>query len=398
MFIMMGIYAVPSEAKEAETIADEVLGSVGLILAYDKNDELLQIGSGFVVDEGMIVTNVHVIERARTVRYRKNEEDKGLLIEGVVAIDIARDLVVLKVAGLDSKPLTLATDAKPAVGEHVYAAGNPLGMAGTFSDGIVSAIREVEDTTIIQVSSPISPGSSGGPIVNSEGQVIGVAVATVLDGQNLNLSISIRHVRELLNELHPVQPLEKIKQDGQEAVYGKIGAPVPTTVRAIGFLWDEKDENRLSARLSVSIQNKSKSPVQIWYAKLLVYDSEGELIYSETIDMRPRIAYEPMRRYRIGDREDLNGEDYNRWRQNKNYLEELPLLKRWISLDHDVSQYEIRMDLLKEYHLDPDTAKRYGYWVPISIPALNAPDSEVFPRKPVSSIELRILDFDFDAR
>lgn len=90
--------------------------------------------------------------------------------------------------------------ATPKVGSAVYVIGSPKALEGTFSTGVVSAIRELEGRSFLQVSAPISGGSSGGPVLNSEGAVIGVAVATLRDGQNLNFAVPARYLSDLMNK------------------------------------------------------------------------------------------------------------------------------------------------------------------------------------------------------
>jgi S1-C subfamily serine protease len=89
-------------------------------------------------------------------------------------------------------------DAGHAVGDKVYAVGNPLGLEGTFSEGIISGMRFIGGHATMQITAPISPGSSGGPILDGSGSVIGVAVATFKNGQNLNLAIPVGYVSRLL--------------------------------------------------------------------------------------------------------------------------------------------------------------------------------------------------------
>ena len=87
------------------------------------------------------------------------------------------------------------------VGETVYAVGNPRGLEGTFSQGIISSIRPVGSDKLIQITAPLSPGSSGGPVLNRKGEVIGVSVFTIRNGQNLNFAIPSNYVKPLLTKV-----------------------------------------------------------------------------------------------------------------------------------------------------------------------------------------------------
>ena len=100
------------------------------------------------------------------------------------------------------------------VGETVYAVGNPRGLEGTFSQGIISSIRPVGIDKLIQITAPLSPGSSGGPVLNRKGEVIGVSVLTIRDGQNLNFAIPSIHLSALLAKPANLQPLYFTKFEG----------------------------------------------------------------------------------------------------------------------------------------------------------------------------------------
>ena len=110
------------------------------------------------------------------------------------------------------------------MGERVYAVGNPQGLEGTFSRGIVSGIRNVGDDKILQVTAPISPGSSGGPILNDRGEVIGVSVATFKGGQDLNFAIPSSYLATLLAKAGPAKPLAQAKAaEGRRSILADLG-------------------------------------------------------------------------------------------------------------------------------------------------------------------------------
>ncbi len=116
----------------------------------------------------------------------------------VLRTDTKNDLAVLSVdADLTSKPLKLSSEAV-SPGEQVFAIGNPEGLEKTISQGIVSGLRNRGDRNLLQVTSPISHGSSGGPILNAKGEVVGVAVGMLEDGQNLNFAVPVEYVRAIL--------------------------------------------------------------------------------------------------------------------------------------------------------------------------------------------------------
>ena len=135
----------------------------------DANGQPISLGSGFFVRNDQIATNLHVVAGAARgyakLVGRKTKYD----IEGITAIDPQRDLVILKVAVFGAQVLYLGDSDAIQVGEPVYAVGNPKGLEGTFSQGIISSIREVGTDQLLQITAPISPGSSGAPVLKQLG-------------------------------------------------------------------------------------------------------------------------------------------------------------------------------------------------------------------------------------
>lgn len=185
-------------ALEPREIAARAAPAVVGITALDAAGKPVAQGTGFAVSaEGVLVTNFHVIERATTLRV---ELADGAATGEVMLLgaDPAHDVAVLQVAARTPRFLALGREALLEVGDRVYVMGNPLGMERTFSDGLLSARRTVEGAAMLQVSAPISEGSSGGPVLDGAGEVVGVATATVTEGQNLNLATPASYVRPLL--------------------------------------------------------------------------------------------------------------------------------------------------------------------------------------------------------
>lgn len=164
-----------------------------------------QLGSGFVVSsDGLIVTNWHVVRDMKRARVELRD-GRTLSPVVVVAKLPEHDLALLRVAATDLRPLALA-DREVAVGETAYAIGSPLGMEHSLTQGILSARREMEGSHVLQMQTPIAPGSSGGPLLDDRGQVIGVNTAVY--GAGLGIAIEARHVRALLALPRAEAPLE----------------------------------------------------------------------------------------------------------------------------------------------------------------------------------------------
>jgi len=168
------------------------------IETFDSRGEKLSRGSGFFVDTDRIVTNRHVIEGA----YRAEiHSSTGAVfpVKGVLAVDAEGDLALLKIDVPASQVRPLPLDkTSPQEGESVVVIGNPLGLEGSVTNGIVSAVGEIPPFgRIIQITAPISAGSSGSPVVNMQGQVIGIATLQITGGQSVNFAIPSERISQL---------------------------------------------------------------------------------------------------------------------------------------------------------------------------------------------------------
>jgi S1-C subfamily serine protease len=166
-------------------------------------------GSGFVIDkDGHILTNYHVIAEARQVEVTMHNRKKYKAT--VVGTDPSHDLAVIQIKAPDLVPAVLGDSRNLQVGQKVYAIGNPFGLAGTMTRGIVSSIRPVREpngATIdeaIQTDAAINPGNSGGPLMNWHGEVIGINTMILSNvGQNagIGFAIPINAAKAVLNDL-----------------------------------------------------------------------------------------------------------------------------------------------------------------------------------------------------
>ena len=194
-------------AQTAPQIAEKTLAATVYLEMQDSKGLPLGFGSGFFVRDNLIATNYHVIEGAARGTAKLVGKFTTYTIEGVTATDKTNDLTLLKVTAPGIKPLPLGNSTDVKIGETVYVAGNPKGLEGTFSNGIISSRRDKNTKERLQMTAPISPGSSGGPVLNSKGEVIGVSFMTLVGGQNLNFAIPSRYLTELLTKSKPAEPL-----------------------------------------------------------------------------------------------------------------------------------------------------------------------------------------------
>jgi hypothetical protein len=186
--------------KDIPTIAKAANGAVVSIVMSDKDSNPIAQGSGFLVSkDGIIITNYHVIAEGSSA-LAKLPDGAFFLVDGVLAFDKARDLAVIKAHGENFHTLTLGDSDHVQVGQEVVAIGNPLSLESTVSNGIVSSIRTIEDEggKYLQVTAPISPGSSGGPLFNMAGEVVGITTMYIKGGENLNFAIPINDAKRLL--------------------------------------------------------------------------------------------------------------------------------------------------------------------------------------------------------
>ncbi len=182
-----------------QAIAKLASDSTVLIVSVDQKNRNALLGSGFVIEPNLIVTNSHVFPDGRVGVVRKIGGDHPLRIEKVVLRDKVNDLVLLSIPYLNLPTLPI-DPGEPVIGDTVFAMGNPEGMEGTFSEGLVSALRDSTGLHMIQISAPVSHGSSGGPVFNTDGEVIGISTSALTSGQNLNFAVPAAAIEVLLKK------------------------------------------------------------------------------------------------------------------------------------------------------------------------------------------------------
>ena len=213
------------------------------IETFDAKGNTLSRGSGFFIAADRIITNRHVIERSSRVEVHL-VDGKKFTVRGVLAIDGEGDLALLQVDVPNALAIPLPiVRAVPQEGESIVVIGNPFGLEGSVSNGIVSAVREISGYgKIIQITAPISPGSSGSPVVNMSGQVIGVATLQAAEGQSLNFAVPSERILQLkVNDLQTFSSLtaetQKNKRSAAERLYSQGVAQLSRDdfSRAVGY-------------------------------------------------------------------------------------------------------------------------------------------------------------------
>lgn len=193
--------APPVEAQVPTSLSAERLykaasPAVFLIEVRDASGAPFAFGSAFMIPDGRLVTNAHVVEGG-----------SAFLKTGAVALpltlektDALRDLAVLRsTTPLDVRPLDLAPGV-PEIGAQIFVIGNPRGLERSLSEGLISGRREHDGVELVQITAPISSGSSGGPVLDGEGRVVAVTVSTLRDAQNLNFAVPVGDLLSFLSD------------------------------------------------------------------------------------------------------------------------------------------------------------------------------------------------------
>lgn len=283
--------ALPSLPKQKEestenlpTLIKRIKPSVVIVFAYDDKGEFLKLGSGFFISQnGNIITNYHVLQGASSAEV-KTSDGKTYPITYIVADDEQSDIIRLSVDIPSQYVHSLSLSVTvPEVGERIIVYGSPLGLEKTVSDGIISAIREVPSYgKLIQITAPISPGSSGSPVLNMNGEVIGIATFQIVEGQNLNFAIPSERIANLdLTEEKETSVGEEIF--GQESKEKKNSDYAYEAFNKALYFMDKKEYEKALPYLEIAIKTDISS-LKAWaYFKIgYCYDELGT--YTKAIE------------------------------------------------------------------------------------------------------------------
>lgn len=247
---------------DASGLFAKAKNSVVLIVSQDGNQTPLAIGSGFFFRAKYIATNYHVVQGASSFKIRVIGDNAKINNAHVKSYSEALDLAILE-TDQEGTPLTLSTGKDIEIGQRVLAIGNPRGLIGTASEGIVSGIRELDGLRIYQITSPISPGSSGGPVLVTSGEVLGIATFTLSDSQNLNFAMPASLLLELEQKNMKWEPAK-----ARAPLYKKGNAGVELV------LFQKKGS---SFQESFSLKNTTKNAIRNLTIVLLYRTLKGEV-------------------------------------------------------------------------------------------------------------------------
>lgn len=176
----------------AEDVYKQASDKVAMVLCYKDGLPYSQ-GSGFFIDANTLITNYHVVEGSNKIELKlAGKED---VFKGAKVIKAAPDYDLAIIQTNQQFPyLPIDSTFNDKVGSKIYTIGNPRGLEGTISEGILSGVRNDEDVDYLQITAPISPGNSGGPVINKMGKVIGISTFSFKNSQNLNFAMPIKYI------------------------------------------------------------------------------------------------------------------------------------------------------------------------------------------------------------
>ncbi len=234
LVLLLGASLAPAQTKvklAPETLYARSKPSVVTILTFDANRAPEGQGSGFIVAKNRVATNYHVVADSTSASVIF---DDGSIapITSVVAASAPKDLAIVEVETGNRPSLTLGNELDLKVGETIYAIGAPKGLSASLSDGLVSAFRQNEGQFLIQITASIAPGSSGGPLLNSDGQVVGLTTSRIKDG-SFGFAVGASDVQHLLKV-----PLS-VKLQLSDLTSGEIPTPA-AELSPVQALFDQK--------------------------------------------------------------------------------------------------------------------------------------------------------------
>lgn len=300
--LLFSICLFDLKIAQANEVINTVLERVVMIIAMDENYQPIGIGSGFVIGKnGEIATNYHVIEGASSAVVKFVNKEGKYTVDNIVQTSTKYDLAIIQISAKPA-PLPLGDDELATVGSRIYAIGNPEGLEGTVSEGIISGFRKVEeDFRLMQITAPISPGSSGGPVVNVNGQVIGLASASIILGQNLNFAIPAKKLKEILSKPSRNVPFKKgnlpVDKDYKMSQQTKDTDLVTAFNVNRGATYQSYGG---SADMSFSVRNNSRRDVKNIKVLILWKSSSSEMLHFTPIlvkDIIPSLQTKTIQRY-----------------------------------------------------------------------------------------------------
>jgi len=273
LILLALLLSIGMEAQNVKTVYNKSKSSIVLIVTYDSNNVPLALGSGFYFEKNLIATNYHVIKGCSRILIKNlGTHEKSYNVK-IKSYSKELDVAILEVDKDNSTYLKLS-NTTPSVGDKIIAIGNPQGLEGTVSTGIVSGIRDLSKLYhLIQITSPISPGSSGGPVLDLNGKVIGISTFTLLNSQNLNFAIPVNTILAIKN--HKTIKLESNIKNNFSASKNR---------NSVSLTYFAKQGSEFNE--SVSLKNNTNQTIKNIKGLLLFYNMNGTPISYQYIEVK----------------------------------------------------------------------------------------------------------------
>lgn len=235
----------------AGLIYERCHSSVVVVVPLDKDNKPLGQGSGFIIAPNRVVTNHHVLADAASAAV--SFADGGMEVaEGIVADNAARDITIVCVNTGTRAPLKLGDELSLKQGDEVYAIGAPRGLDLSITNGIVSGFRSIKDQFLLQSTAAIAPGSSGGPLFDSNGGVIGVTTSLLTDSPGIYFSVGIGDVARIMRSASTIAlPISsspgngKVDENAANRALAQVAKWIDNTFDVMGGDGDDNTGSRL---------------------------------------------------------------------------------------------------------------------------------------------------------
>ena len=244
IWILASFFAAGAvQATDIPALVQKAKPAVVEILTFDQQNNLLKTGTGFFISpDGLLLTNFHVISGGTSIM-AKTPTGAVYFLKSVLSASKTYDVAKLKFFATEVPYLTLGSSSGAIEGQRVLVIGNPEGLEGTVSDGIISAFRD--NRSMIQITAPISPGSSGSPVLDEAGNVVGIVTQVFKEGQNLNFAISSESIRDAIAKSAVVTPNPSVSAATPAPTQIVVATPTPSVATstqrptAIGAKWPD---------------------------------------------------------------------------------------------------------------------------------------------------------------
>jgi len=275
--------AIPYGKKDPQDIFKDISPAIVYISTKTTAGEESS-GSGYIVDSsGVVVTNFHVVNAAKEINV-KLKDGKIYPVDSIIYYNVNKDICILKIKAQNLPLVSLGDSNTSRVGEKVYVIGSPLGLEYTFSDGMVSAIRDLIGLKWLQITAPVSNGNSGGPVINAQGQVIGMVTFENKEGQNLNFALAINEVKPFISTSPKMTAKEFAESQTHADYYFYEGSKALL----------QKDYDQAISDYTKAIEI-NPTFAEVYYGLGVAYCNQGNLSqaisdYTKAIEINPNLA------------------------------------------------------------------------------------------------------------